>query len=78
LTTAIKLGIDSHKTKYVVIRQIDNQATQSPQKFASAEFLVWAQRQRLLAKRVVNCDEAGCFGLVLHRRLEEAGVGAGN
>jgi transposase len=67
----IKLGIDIHKTKYVVIRQIDNQA---PQKFDAAEFVVWVQRQRLLAKRVVSCYEAGCFGFVLHRKLAEVGV----
>ncbi|MGK0309225.1 MAG: hypothetical protein ACJAT5_000440 [Lentimonas sp.] len=36
----IKLGIDIHKTKYVVIRQIDNQAPQSPQKFGPSEFIV--------------------------------------
>lgn len=70
----IKLGIDIHKTKYVVIRQIDNQPAQSPQKFSPAEFIVWVQRQRLLAKRVVSCYEAGCFGFVLHRTLEELGV----
>ena len=57
-----------------MIRQIDNQAPQSPQKFSPAEFLVWVQRQRLLAKRVVSCYEAGCFGLVLHRKLAEVGV----
>lgn len=70
----IKLGIDIHKTKYVVIRQIDNQAPQSPQSFSPADFLVWVQRQRLLAKRVVSCYEAGCFGFVLHRTLAEVGV----
>ena len=70
----IKLGIDIHKTKYVVIRQIDNQAAQSPQKFSPDEFVVWVQRQRLLAKRVVSCYEAGCFGFVLHRKLAEVGV----
>jgi len=70
----IKLGIDIHKTKYVVIRQIDNQAEQSPQKFSPDEFVVWVQRQRLLAKRVVSCYEAGCFGFVLHRKLAELGV----
>ena len=70
----IKLGIDIHKTKYVVIRQIDNQAAQSPQSFSPSEFLVWVQRQRLLAKRVVSCYEAGCFGFVLHRKLAEVGV----
>jgi transposase len=70
----IKLGIDIHKTKYVVIRQIDNQAAQSPQKFSPDEFIVWVQRQRSLAKRVVSCYEAGCFGFVLHRKLAELGV----
>ena len=70
----IKLGIDIHKTKYVVIRQIDNQAAQSPQSFSPDDFVVWAQRQRLLAKRVVSCYEAGCFGFVLHRKLAEVGV----
>ena len=70
----IKLGIDIHKTEYVVIRQIDNQAAQSPQSFSPDEFIVWVQRQRLLAKRVVSCYEAGCFGFVLHRKLAEVGV----
>ena len=70
----IKLGIDIHKSKYVAIRQIDNQPPQSPQSFTPDEFLVWVQRQRLLAKRVVSCYEAGCFGFVLHRKLEEVGV----
>jgi len=70
----IKLGIDIHKSKYVAIRQIDNQAAQSPQKFSPDEFIVWVQRQRSLAKRVVSCYEAGCFGFVLHRKLAELGV----
>ena len=34
----IKLGIDIHKTKYVVIRQIDNQAAQSPQRAKKGSF----------------------------------------
>lgn len=45
IAEVIKFGIDIHKTKYVVIRQIDYQAPQSPQKFSPAEFLVWVQRQ---------------------------------
>ena len=31
---------------------------------------MWAERQRTLARRVVSCYEAGCFGYVLHRKLE--------
>lgn len=64
----IKLGIDIHKSKYVVVRQIDNQPPQSPQSFKPDEFIGWMMRQRMGAKRVVSCYEAGCFGFVLHRR----------
>ena len=70
----IKLGIDIHKSKYVVVRQIDNQAAQSPQKFNPSDFIAWVYKQRLRSKRVVSCYEAGCFGFVLHRQLEEIGI----
>ncbi len=42
----IKLGIDIHKKKYVVVRQFDNLAPQSPQRFGPAEFLAWVEKQR--------------------------------
>jgi hypothetical protein len=45
----IKLGIDIHKTKYVVIRQIDNQAAQSPQSFSPSEI------RRGSCRYVYNC-----------------------
>ena len=74
LAEVIKLGIDIHKDKYVVVRQIDQQIPQSPQRFSPAQFLAWAEKQRGLARRVVSCYEAGCFGYVLHRKLEALGV----
>lgn len=70
----IKLGIDIHKKQYVVVRQIDGGAPQSPQKFTPDGFLIWVAKQREQAQRVVSCYEAGCFGFVLHRRLEAMGV----
>jgi transposase len=70
IAEVIKLGIDIHKDKYVVVRQIDNQAPQNPQKFTPQKFLSWVKKQRCLGKRVVTCYEAGCFGYVLHRKLE--------
>ena len=70
----IKLGIDIHKQKYVVVRQIDQQVPQSPQRFSPAKFLVWVEKQRGLSRRVVTCYEAGCFGYVLHRKLEALGL----
>ena len=58
----------------MVVRQIDNQVPQSPQRFTPQKFLSWVKKQRSLAKRVVTCYEAGCFGYVLHRKLEALGI----
>jgi len=70
----IKLGIDVHADFYVVVRQVDGQHPQPPQKFTATEFLDWARRQCTLAVAVHSCDEAGAFGYGLHRRLTELGV----
>lgn len=77
LADVIKLGMDIHKDKYVVVRQIDNQAPQSPQRFTPQKFLSWVKKQRTLSKRVVTCYEAGCFGYVLHRKLKAMDIGKG-
>ncbi len=70
----LKLGIDIHKSKYVVVHQMDNQPPKSPQKFSPEAFLTWIAGQRGRAKRIVTCYEAGCFGYVLHRQLESMGI----
>ncbi len=41
----IKLGIDIHKKKYVVVRMIDQQGSQSPQRFTPHKFLSWVKKQ---------------------------------
>ena len=51
----IKLGIDVHLDRYVVVRQIDGGAPQPPQRFSPARFLDWAKRQTALAKQVYSC-----------------------
>jgi hypothetical protein len=71
---AIKLGIDVHLDRYVVVRQIDGGVPQPPQRFSPAEFLKWAQKQTELATQVYSCYEAGPFGYSLHRKLQELGV----
>jgi transposase len=58
----------------VVVRQMDEAATQPPQKFTPEQFLVFARKQRALADEVHSCYEAGPFGYVLHRRLSKLGV----
>ena len=70
----IKLGLDVHLDRYVVVRQIDGGAPQPPQRFSPAQFLGWAKKQTELAKRVESCYEAGPFGYSLHRQLTALGV----
>ena len=70
----IKLGIDVHARSYVVVRQLDGQAPQPPQKFTPPQFLQWARQQRTQAHQVFSCYEAGAFGYGLHRQLSALGV----
>lgn len=70
----IKLGIDVHLDRYVVVRQIDGGAPQPPQRFRPAQFLDWAKKQTTLAQHVYSCYEAGPFGYSLHRKLGECGI----
>lgn len=65
----IKLGIDVHLDRYVVVRQIDGGAPQPPQRFSPVQFLEWAKKQTELADLVYSCYEAGPFGYSLHRKL---------
>ncbi len=70
----IKLGIDVHLDRYVVVRQIDGGAPQPPQRFNPKQFLDWAKKQTALARQVYSCYEAGPFGYSLHRKLVELGI----
>ena len=70
----IKLGINVHAGRYVVVRQIDGATPQPAQGFAPEQFPAWAQKQTELADQVYTCYEAGPFGYGLHRRLAALGV----
>jgi len=70
----IKLGIDVHLDRYVVVRIVDGGTPQPPQRFAPAQFLLWAAKQLTLAEQVFTCYEAGPFGYSLHRKLEQMGA----
>jgi transposase len=70
----IKLGIDVHLDRYVVVRQIDGGAPQPPQRFSPSQFLEWAKKQTQLAEKVYSCYEAGPFGYSLHRALLALGI----
>ena len=70
----IKLGLDVHADRYVVVRQIDGSAPQPPQRFTPTDFLEWAKKQLTLAEGVFSCYEAGPFGYSLHRALQQLGI----
>jgi transposase len=70
----IKLGIDVHLDRYVVVRILDGGTPQPPQRFGPPEFLLWVAKQITLAEKVFTCYEAGPFGYSLHRKLEKMGA----
>src|SRR5437667_6218909 len=70
----IKLGIDVHLDRYVVVRILDGGTPQPPQRFGLAEFLLWVAKQIPLAEKLFTCYEAGPFGYGLHRKLEKMGA----
>lgn len=71
---AIKLGLDVHLDRYVVVRIIDGGTPQPPQRFGPPEFMLWVAKQITLAQKVFTSYEAGPFGYTLHRRLEKMGI----
>ena len=70
---ALKLGLDVHADRYVVVRQMDGNTPQPAQTFTPAAFLAWVKTQFALAERVYTCYEAGPFGYGLHRVITALG-----
>jgi hypothetical protein len=70
----VKLGLDIHSSLIVVVRQVDERASQPPQRFSEEGFIGFVHRQLAQAECVPSCYEAGPFGYVLHRRLVALGV----
>jgi len=70
----MKLGLDVHLDRYVVVRMLDGGTPQPPQRFNPPEFLLWMAKQIALAEKVFTCYEAGPFGYSLHRKLEKMGA----
>jgi transposase len=73
-STRILLGLDVHAAHYTVVRKVDGQLPQPPQKFSPAAFLEWVGRQQDQAQEVIACYEAGPLGFGLYRRLSSRGV----
>jgi transposase len=72
---AIKVGIDVHKHKYVVVMQEDGASPKPAQCFMTQENLLkWMDKQKQRAREVWSCYEAGPLGYSLHRELEAMGI----
>ncbi len=72
--TLILLGLDVHASHYTVVRKLDGQLPQPPQRFTPSAFLEWVGRQQTQAERVIGCYEAGPLGFGLARTLSARGV----
>src|SRR5438876_12373559 len=70
----IKLGIDVHLDRYVVVRLIDGGSPQPPQRFQPAEFMLWVAKQIGLAEQGFACYEAGPICYSVQRKLQKMGV----
>lgn len=70
----IKLGLDVHSTRYVVVAQHDHAALRPPRGFAPGEFVPWVEALLRQGHRVHVVYEACGFGFGLCRALQTAGA----
>ena len=54
----IKLGLDVHASLIVVVRQVDERASQPPQRFSEEAFIGFVNRQLAQSEAVHSCYEA--------------------
>lgn len=71
---AIYLGADLHKASISVTRIIDGSTPQPAQRFNWENYYSFVRKQLSLAKKVYVVYEAGAFGFVPCRKLQEMGA----
>lgn len=69
-----KIAIDMHLKQYRVAREQDHGPVQPAQRFEPAKFYQWLGKEKLKARRVAVCYEAGCFGYEPARRMQAMGM----
>lgn len=71
----IKLGVDAHRNKYVVVVKVDASAPMRARRFSQEEaFLSFVGELQSRCDELYCSYEAGPFGYRLHRRLESMDV----
>ncbi len=58
----IKLGIDVHIDRYVVVMMVDGKTPEAYRKFSPTSFLKWVEQQVKEARLMISCYEAVFFG----------------
>jgi transposase len=71
----IKLGVDAHLNKYVVVVKVDASAPMRARRFSREDaFVSFVGELQARCQQIYCSYEAGPFGYRLHRRLESMGV----
>jgi transposase len=73
-TSTIKLGLDIHLARYVVVAQEDHATPKPAQRFRPEEFVPWVERLLARGHRVFIVYEACGFGFGLCRQLQALGA----
>jgi transposase len=70
----LKIGLDIHREKFVVVAQYDHATPRPPHRFAPAEFVPWVEARLREGFEVHVVYEACGFGYGLYRALLQAGA----
>jgi transposase len=70
----LKIGLDIHREKFVVVAQYDHATPRPPQRFAPAEFVPWVETRLREGFEVHVVYEACGFGYGLYRSLLKVGA----
>jgi transposase len=70
----IKLGVDVHQSRYVIVEQEDHATPKPPRSLEPGQFAPWVGRLLALGHRVFVVYEACGFGFGLQRRLSALGA----
>jgi transposase len=70
----LKLGLDIHKEKFVVVAQHDHATPRAPRRFAPSEFIPWVEARQRQGFEVHVVYESCGFGFGLYRALVTAGA----
>jgi transposase len=70
----LKLGLDMHRDRFVMVAQYDHATPRAPRGFAPSEFVPWVEARLREGFEVRAVDESCGFGFGLYRALLQAGA----